>query len=751
MIKKQGGRWCLFTKDGSRKLGCHDTEAEAQAQERAIEISKHARALHAHASGLIRTGTYRDHDYVVVPVVALVEGVIHAHNAPSPELVLAEEFGRAPQGWNGRPVMLGHPQRGGHQVSANEPSVLEAGQIGQVFNARVEGGKLKAEAWLDPVLVEKVQGASEMLEGMRGGEQVEVSVGVFVTENETRGALHGKTYTGIWKDITPDHLAFLTDGVIGACSIEMGCGAPRAARGEAMKKRHAGGPGSGNFGHAGRPGEVGGSAPGGGGDGDGSPGNEGGTTRSPADMREISRLTNDWQKARARLDRLESGTLKGSKDPDVRSEKRQQIFAKLKRIEDTAMQYSVFFDQNNSNSPAYDDNTGERLRGLEKMTLKEKFLALLESWQPSEPVDAEGHADYGESDQEVRDALQKALMAVEPGFLGVDSVYSDESVVVYASAPEGEVHLFSREYTLDDDGYPALADEREEVERVTKFELVSAAGEPFGGKKAPPFGKKKEGDAKTKQCPPGFTMVDGKCKKTAKTAEDRYAAGVVEKNGRYCHATADGKEMCHDTRAEAEAMLKTMRAAATGCGCGGTKTDPPATTLEANMTKKELVQKILARKKAQFVAADAAVLETFSEERLKALAEEPEPVDPPVEPEKKEPKPVPETPEQRRERLLSENPDIKQLITESAQRAAQRRGELITAMSATKQTVYTEDELKAMPLTDLEKIVKIAASATKPDYSGAGAPRAAASDEKAPPPPIDMVARIRAAREKKSA
>jgi len=65
--------------------------------------------------------------------------------------------------------------------------------------------------------------------------------------------------------------------------------------------------------------------------------------------------------------------------------------------------------------------------------------------------------------------------------------------------------------------------------------------------------------------------------------------------------------------------------------------------------------------------------------------------------------------------------------------------------------VYTEDELKAMPLTDLEKIVKIAASAVKPDYSGAGATRTAAADEKAPPPPIDMVARIRAAREKKSA
>jgi hypothetical protein len=39
MVKKVGDEWCLFTQDGSRKLGCHPTEKEAYAQEAAIKHS----------------------------------------------------------------------------------------------------------------------------------------------------------------------------------------------------------------------------------------------------------------------------------------------------------------------------------------------------------------------------------------------------------------------------------------------------------------------------------------------------------------------------------------------------------------------------------------------------------------------------------------------------------------------------------------------------------------------------------------
>lgn len=43
MIVKRGNKWVVKSK-GGRTLGTHDTEADALAQLRAVEISKHKRA-----------------------------------------------------------------------------------------------------------------------------------------------------------------------------------------------------------------------------------------------------------------------------------------------------------------------------------------------------------------------------------------------------------------------------------------------------------------------------------------------------------------------------------------------------------------------------------------------------------------------------------------------------------------------------------------------------------------------------------
>ena len=40
MIRKEGSKWILYTKDGSRVLGRHRTKAEAEAQERAVRARK---------------------------------------------------------------------------------------------------------------------------------------------------------------------------------------------------------------------------------------------------------------------------------------------------------------------------------------------------------------------------------------------------------------------------------------------------------------------------------------------------------------------------------------------------------------------------------------------------------------------------------------------------------------------------------------------------------------------------------------
>lgn len=178
----------------------------------------------------LRTAKYEERDHYVVPVVALVEGVIHAVNAEAPEFVPAEELSKAPAGWNGRPVVMNHPTINGEKVSANAPEVLEHNAFGLVFNSKFEDNSLKCEAWLDPIKATKVgPEAVKTLERIKKGEMIEVSVGVFVAAEQKSGEHEGKEYSAVWRQVMPDHLALLGEGTKGACSNEMGCGAPRVA------------------------------------------------------------------------------------------------------------------------------------------------------------------------------------------------------------------------------------------------------------------------------------------------------------------------------------------------------------------------------------------------------------------------------------------------------------------------------------------------------------------------------------------
>src|SRR5690606_12450706 len=100
-------------------------------------------------AGTIREDSFMGRQYLVVPVIALVESVIHPSNADSLELALSTEFGKVPSGWNGRPLVLNHPKVQGQPVDASSPSILESYQMGFIFNTRVEDGKLKTDAWID--------------------------------------------------------------------------------------------------------------------------------------------------------------------------------------------------------------------------------------------------------------------------------------------------------------------------------------------------------------------------------------------------------------------------------------------------------------------------------------------------------------------------------------------------------------------------------------------------------------------------
>lgn len=180
-------------------------------------------------TGKSRREKFNDVEHLVIPVIALVEGVLQGANSEGPELALASEFGKAPSGWNGRPVTINHPEIRGKHVSANSPDVLETEQIGQLFNTVLDGKKLKTEAWINVDRANELGGEIEStVARLLDGEVVEVSTGLFSDIEEAEGTHEGERFLGVWRNVVPDHLAVLSEGQIGSCSIADGCGANRA-------------------------------------------------------------------------------------------------------------------------------------------------------------------------------------------------------------------------------------------------------------------------------------------------------------------------------------------------------------------------------------------------------------------------------------------------------------------------------------------------------------------------------------------
>lgn len=194
------------------------------------------RTLNLMASSVKRSDVRREQfqgvEHLVVPCVALVEGVIHSSNAANPELALASEFGRIPVSWNGRPVTLNHPMRDGYNVSASHsPEVFQEEAIGFLFNTVLEDDKLKTEAWINLDTVanasQAVQDTIARFESDDPEDIVEVSTGLFTNTEGKSGKFNSEQFYGIWRDIVPDHFAILEKGLIGACSVADGCGGPR--------------------------------------------------------------------------------------------------------------------------------------------------------------------------------------------------------------------------------------------------------------------------------------------------------------------------------------------------------------------------------------------------------------------------------------------------------------------------------------------------------------------------------------------
>jgi len=166
-----------------------------------------------------RTRKYRGRKHLVVPVVMMVEGV---HNGSAGAVFHSkEELSKFVEAWNGRPVTIDHPQQDGMDLSASETPEVSERSVGLIFHTRMDDGKLKAEAWLDELIMQEV--SSTALAYIKQNRPLDVSVGVFSDSDPVSGEWNGETYVSVARNYRPDHLALLPGGT-GACSWNDGCG-----------------------------------------------------------------------------------------------------------------------------------------------------------------------------------------------------------------------------------------------------------------------------------------------------------------------------------------------------------------------------------------------------------------------------------------------------------------------------------------------------------------------------------------------
>lgn len=169
---------------------------------------------------------FRGRKHYVVPVVMLMQTVVNGAFVPEDAL--------HPGAWNGVPVTISHPvNKRGESITANSPETLEKWQVGTIFNAKVEDGKLKGEAWIDIELANKL--APGLLATLRAKGKMDVSTGYFTVAKAETGEYNGVTYKEVHHDLKPDHLALLPEEE-GACNWETGCGVrANSAKGKPMK------------------------------------------------------------------------------------------------------------------------------------------------------------------------------------------------------------------------------------------------------------------------------------------------------------------------------------------------------------------------------------------------------------------------------------------------------------------------------------------------------------------------------------
>jgi len=175
--------------------------------------------LTTNSYGISREATLAGRECVVLPVVLMTPGKATGNHG---ELTYTENhLGKYPQGWDNKPVLLGHPKNEG----AGTAKVLESQQVGILLNSRFENKRLKAEAWL---YKDRLDLEPRIMEHVKAKTPVPVSTGLFHDVSATTNAAGAEELEVV--NIVPDHLAILFDEEP-ACGTDKGAGLLMNAKG----------------------------------------------------------------------------------------------------------------------------------------------------------------------------------------------------------------------------------------------------------------------------------------------------------------------------------------------------------------------------------------------------------------------------------------------------------------------------------------------------------------------------------------
>ena len=187
-------------------------------------------------ASLIREERFQGREYLVAPVVMIVEGVLNR------TLITGEAIRETH--WAGIPITLSHPTIRNQPVSANSPMIRQDYQVGEVFNVRYDLQGMRgaqrvtralAEAWIDVAQAQALgEDGAMLLDRLHSGARMEVSVGFFPGDvDQTAGIFQGARFDYSVAHLQADHLAILLHEQ-GACNWRDGCGFPRVHKDESM-------------------------------------------------------------------------------------------------------------------------------------------------------------------------------------------------------------------------------------------------------------------------------------------------------------------------------------------------------------------------------------------------------------------------------------------------------------------------------------------------------------------------------------